>query len=181
MSKQLTSSTEPLTPSGHTIHQEFDRLARMLGALTWLRAAELLGGRWEEINLAKREWIIPAARMKSGQADHVVPLSPEAIMVLVELRELSGDYLEIFPFRHHMTILLQKTRAAAFVIVTSTGLFSLAAMQQQLNHSEGGEPWPADLEERRRMMDWWGAHLGGEKPSVSELLEIQTLGGGRHE
>ena len=36
---------------------------------------------WSEIDLAKKLWTIPAAKMKGGRA-HVVPLSPVALAVL---------------------------------------------------------------------------------------------------
>jgi integrase len=46
--------------------------------LTAARSGEVIGARWEEINLADRVWTIPAERMKSGR-QHRVPLSDAAM------------------------------------------------------------------------------------------------------
>ena len=49
--------------------------------------------RWSEIDLAKKLWTIPAARMKADAA-HIVPLSDDATAVLMSLpRFNAGDYL----------------------------------------------------------------------------------------
>ena len=48
---------------------------------TAARPSEALRARWGEINLDKKLWTIPPARMKNGRA-HVVPLSPLALAVL---------------------------------------------------------------------------------------------------
>ena len=42
---------------------------------------EALKAQWSEIDLAKKLWTVPAAKMKGGKA-HVVPLSPVALAVL---------------------------------------------------------------------------------------------------
>ena len=65
--------------------------------LTCVRSGEALGARWSEIDLAAREWRIPADRMKAG-SDHRVPLADQAVAILesVEiLREMGNDL--VFP------------------------------------------------------------------------------------
>ncbi len=57
------------------------RLAMQLMALTFVRTGELIGARWEEIDLIKREWRIPAERMKM-KTPHIVPLSNQAVRKL---------------------------------------------------------------------------------------------------
>ena len=52
--------------------------------LTATRTNEVLGATWDEVDLAKAEWTIPAKRMKSGKA-HKIPLSNRAIAILQEL------------------------------------------------------------------------------------------------
>jgi integrase len=47
------------------------------------RTGEVIGARWEEINLAERLWIVPAQRMKAGK-EHRVPLSDATIAILEE-------------------------------------------------------------------------------------------------
>jgi integrase len=63
--------------------------------LTAARTGEVLGARWDEINMADRLWTIPAARMKAGK-EHRVPLSDAALAILEKMAEQrSGDY--VFP------------------------------------------------------------------------------------
>jgi integrase len=49
--------------------------------LTACRSSEALNVRWEEIDLGKALWVIPAGRMKAGK-EHRVPLSARAIAIL---------------------------------------------------------------------------------------------------
>jgi integrase len=49
------------------------------------RAGEVLGAKWDEIDIAERLWIIPAERMK-GRREHRVPLSDRAIAILEEMK-----------------------------------------------------------------------------------------------
>lgn len=72
------------------------RLALQLMALTFVRTGELIGGRWEEINMATRQWRIPAARMIM-RALHIIPLSDQAIAVLQQIRNLRADDILLFP------------------------------------------------------------------------------------
>ncbi len=80
--------------SSHLRRQTY--LAIKIMMLTFLRTAELIGGKWDEIDFEKSLWIIPAQRMKMKRP-HVVPLSKQAVDILLELKEMNinGDY--IFP------------------------------------------------------------------------------------
>jgi len=49
--------------------------------LTAARTNEVIGGRWDEIDLAARVWLIPEARIKAGR-EHCVPLSDPAMALL---------------------------------------------------------------------------------------------------
>jgi integrase len=57
------------------------RCALKLLALTFVRAGELRHAEWFEFNLDSKQpsWRIPAARMKMGGGDHIVPLSRQAV------------------------------------------------------------------------------------------------------
>ena len=67
-------------------------LIRML-MCTGCRLNEVAGARWREFDLEGRLWTIPAERFKSN-AQHVVPLSDEAMALLVALpRWHRGDHL----------------------------------------------------------------------------------------
>jgi len=61
--------------------------------LTACRSGEVLQSKWDEIDLAKRLWTIPADRTKSGR-EHRVPLSRRAVEVLSSLPRLNGH---VFP------------------------------------------------------------------------------------
>ncbi len=59
-------------------------LALEFTILTATRTSEALNAKWEEFNLADRYWLIPAERMKAGEA-HKVPLSDRSIEILKHL------------------------------------------------------------------------------------------------
>lgn len=71
------------------------RVAVRLLVITAVRKVELLGATWDEFDLAKSEWTIPAARMKMRKP-HWVPLSGQAVKALTELRKHSCGEL-LFP------------------------------------------------------------------------------------
>lgn len=78
---------------------EQTRIAMLLVILTACRKNEIIGGRWEEIDLEAGEWEIPAERMKNKRP-HWVPLSAQAIALLKQLRELGpGSSTLLFPNR----------------------------------------------------------------------------------
>ena len=67
-------------------HEALAARALELLILTVCRSGEVLGARWQEIDLQARVWAIPAARMKAGRA-HRVPLTDAAVAVLEPLQE----------------------------------------------------------------------------------------------
>jgi integrase len=63
--------------------------------LTAARTGEVIGCRWDEIDLAQRLWTIPADRMKAGR-EHRVPLSSPALSIVRAMADIhSGDF--VFP------------------------------------------------------------------------------------
>ena len=75
------------------------RVAMLLVLLCASRKEEIIGARWEEFDLDKAEWIIPAARMK-GKREHLVPLSHQAVALLRELRAITqAERKFLFPNR----------------------------------------------------------------------------------
>jgi integrase len=52
--------------------------------LTAARIGEVLGAKWDEIDIANKVWTISASRMKAG-VEHRVPLSERAIDILAQL------------------------------------------------------------------------------------------------
>src|SRR5262249_20963609 len=76
------------------------RLALRLMVLTFARTTELRAARWPEFeNLDGDEpvWRIPTERTKMRR-EHLVPLAPQALAVLRELRELPGSDASLFLF-----------------------------------------------------------------------------------
>ena len=79
--------------------EEQTRIAMLLVTLTTCRKAEIIGGKWDEINLEAGEWEIPGERMKKGRT-HWVPLSKQAIGLLRQLRKLTpANQVLLFPNR----------------------------------------------------------------------------------
>jgi integrase len=158
------------------------KLGLTLIVLTFVRTGELRGARWEEFDVDQGEWRIPAERMKMRSA-HIVPLSPQALAVIEELRPLTGQSDLLFPSKrnqrkpisentllyalyrlgYHKRATVHGFRALASTILNETG-FRPDVVERQLAHVERNKVRAAYhrseyLEERRKMMDWWGACL----------------------
>ena len=162
------------------------RLALRLMLLTFARTTELRAARWSEIeNIDGNEplWRIPAERMKMKR-EHIVPLAPQAVAVLRELRELPGSGASRFLFpspssdRHmsNNTMLYALYRMGYHSRATVHGFRSMAStalnemgfrpdvIERQLAHQEQNAVRAAYnraeyLNERRAMMKRWADHL----------------------
>jgi integrase len=87
------------------------RLATRFLALTVVRPGELRGTRWtefEDLEGAYPLWRIPAARMKGDKSrkaeiggDHLVPLAPQSVELLLLIRRLTGENELVFPCARH--------------------------------------------------------------------------------
>jgi integrase len=156
------------------------KLALRLILLTFVRTGELRSARWEEFDVDQREWRIPAERMKM-RSPHIVPLSPQALAVLEELELLTGQFDLLFPSQrdqgkpisentllyalyrlgYHKRATVHGFRALASTILNESG-FRPDVIERQLAHAERNKIRAAYhrseyLEERQKMMDWWGA------------------------
>jgi integrase len=70
-------------------------LALEFAILTAARSGEVLGFPWDEFDLNRAVWTVPAARMKGGR-EHRVPLSERALAIVKTMHEgRSGDF--VFP------------------------------------------------------------------------------------
>jgi integrase len=58
--------------------------------LTAARSGEVLGARWDEIDMEAKVWTVPASRMKAGR-EHRVPLSTPALTVLEAVKPLAVE------------------------------------------------------------------------------------------
>jgi integrase len=71
------------------------RSAIRLLVLTAVRPGELRQAPWSEFDLDGATWTIPKARMKARRP-HVVPLPRQAVAILRQLKETTGDYPLVF-------------------------------------------------------------------------------------
>jgi integrase len=68
-------------------------LALEFTILTAARRGEVLGARWDEFDLERAVWTVPAHRMKAGR-EHRVPLSGRAVAIVKALRQAdSGEFV----------------------------------------------------------------------------------------
>ncbi|HBO5080536.1 integrase arm-type DNA-binding domain-containing protein [Pseudomonas aeruginosa] len=72
------------------------RCAIRLLVLTAVRPGELRAARWSEFELDDELWTIPKERTKARRP-HLVPLPRQAIAILRQLQEITGDYPLLFP------------------------------------------------------------------------------------
>ena len=63
--------------------------------LTAARTGEVIGAKFDELDLENAVWAIPAERMKSGK-EHRVPLSKRAVAILQEMTERRQSHF-VFP------------------------------------------------------------------------------------
>jgi integrase len=75
--------------------QSLSARALEMTVLTAAHTSELLGMRWDELDLNEKTWTIPASRMKAGK-EHKVPLSRRALEILHELHAVRSDVF-VFP------------------------------------------------------------------------------------
>ena len=55
--------------------------------MTATRTGEIIGARWDEVDLKVKIWVVPGARMKAGR-EHRVPLSAAAIAILEQMKDI---------------------------------------------------------------------------------------------
>ena len=86
----------PLVKAINAYSSPITRAALKLAMLTGLRPGVIASAPRSEIDLDAAEWHIPGERMKM-QHDHIVPLPRQAIVVLNELKAITGDSVYVFP------------------------------------------------------------------------------------
>lgn len=155
------------------------KTALRLLPLVFTRPGEFRAAKWADIDLEMREWRYVAMKTK---ADHIVPLSTQAVGYLRELLPLTGNGPYVFGVRSGARSLSDGTINAALKSIgyTSdviqphgfrhTAATMLAeqgwntdAIDRQLAHKESGIKGVYQkaqyLEERRRMMQAWADYV----------------------
>lgn len=158
------------------------KLALKMLLLTFVRTSELRGAEWTEIDEEKREWRIPAERMKM-RVVHIVPLSDQALQVLEELKPLTGQWKYIFPNQHKPAKVMSENtmlyalyrmgfhnrttghgvRATASTILNEQG-WKPDVIERQLAHVErnkvrGSYNHAQYLPDRHQLMQHWADYL----------------------
>ncbi len=160
--------------------------------LTAARSGEVLGARWGEIDVDRRQWTVPAERMKAGR-EHRVPLSTRAVAILAEMAEF-GTFGSVFPgpkaetalSSMAMSMLLRRMKSDVTVhgfrstfrdwASEATG-FPHEVCEMALAHTISSKAEAAyrrgDLfEKRRKLMEAWAAYCASAKSG--KLISLQN-------
>ena len=166
------------------------KLGMKLLVLTFVRTSELRFARWAEFEDVDRKeplWRIPGDRMKMRRA-HLVPLAPQAVDVLRELRKLTGYSPYLFPgptklgvvsentwlfalyrMGYHRRATIHGFRSTASTVLNEAQ-FNRDWIEMQLAHYDGSVRGIYNAAEwmpgRRRMMSWWADYLHGNRRRV---------------
>jgi integrase len=159
------------------------RCGLLLLAYTFTRTTELRASEWTEFGLDGASWTIPAERMKMD-VSHYVPLSRQALQILVEIRALTGSSRWVFPnernsqkpmsentmlyalyrLGYHGRATVHGFRASASTILNEVLGFDKDVVERQLAHKEPNKVRAAYnraeyLAERREMMQRWADYM----------------------
>ena len=174
----------------HTIN------AMRLLILTAARPGEVRGARWDEIDIAAKQWRIPAERMKM-RVEHIIPLSRQALEVIEVIRPLTGTRELIFPSPYYPTKSLSENTfnsalarmgykgyatahgfRALFSTVANESGWDADVVERQLAHIEGNKVRAAYhratyLGERAELMHWWADFLDA-KAAGAKVIPIRS-------
>jgi len=174
------------------------RAALKLAALTFVRPGELRHAEWSEIDLVKKEWKIPAEKMKMRRP-HIVPLSKQAIEILKELQPKTGTGRYVFPsprtnarpMSENAVLSALRRMGYAKSEMSGHGFRSMAStrlhethwdtefVEMQLAHKDPNEVRAAYnharyMPERRAMMQAWADNLDILKHGGQEIIKEET-------
>ena len=141
------------------------RCALRLVPLLFVRSGELRCAAWNEFDFSRRLWIIPAQRM-AAKYEHVVPLAPQAVKILRELKEYSGHGTLLFPgvrspeLPIDISTITVSLRRRGYDGVKLSFEYEQNIIDMQLAHSGRTrfDPWQ-HLPERKTMMREWARYL----------------------
>jgi len=151
--------------------------------LTAGRTGEVLGAKWEELDIDAKLWTVPAKRMKAGR-EHRVPLSARALAVVAELRAtrtaqyvfpgqkqgmpLSSTSLDAVLRRMQVKVTVHGFRSAFRDWAGERTNFPREVAEAALAHQVGDAVERAyrrgdALEKRRQLMEAWAKFSGGRQ------------------
>jgi integrase len=163
--------------------------------LTAARTGEVIGARWNEIDLEAAVWTVPADRMKGGR-EHRVPLSPTALSILERARTgRRNDFifpgpgknrpLSVNAFRALMIRLSVNVTAHGFRSsfrdwAGEASTFPRELAEAALAHLVGDATERAyrrgdALAKRRKLMDAWAAFCSAGRADGKVVAFRQTI------
>jgi integrase len=167
-------------------------LALEFAILTAARTGEIIGARWNEIDLEEKVWTVPAERMKADR-EHRVPLSTAALAVL---NRVGGgnqeDFIFASPKKRPLSnmALLMLLRRMGYEKVSVHGFrstfrdwvaertnFQAEVAEAALGHMAGDKVELAYrrgdfFEKRRRLMQAWAQFIS-EEPDTNVVLPLR--------
>lgn len=169
------------------------RLAFEFLILTATRTGEVVGARWDEIDVDAKTWTIPGARIKAGR-EHRIPLSPRCLELLERARAIADGGPFVFPGRSPKAsmsnmVFLMLLRRMKRSGITAHGFRSAfrdwaaertrfprsvceAALAHVVKDRTEAAYFRSDLfEQRRELMDTW-AKFATSKPAA--ILAIRA-------
>uniref|UniRef100_UPI0034D68415 tyrosine-type recombinase/integrase n=1 Tax=Proteus terrae TaxID=1574161 RepID=UPI0034D68415 len=191
------------------------KLAVKLTLLVFIRSSELRFARWDEIDFENAMWTIPAEREaiegvkhshrgSKMRTTHLVPLSRQAIEILKQIYQFSGNHELIFIGDHNprkpmsentvnnaLRVMGYDTktevcghgfRTMACSSLIESGLWSKDAVERQMSHQERNSVRAAyihkaeHIEERRLMVQWWADYLDANREREISPFSFAKLG-----
>ncbi|MBS3894684.1 transposase [Hafnia paralvei ATCC 29927] len=177
-------------------------LAIRLALLIFIRSSELRFARWPEIDFKRALWTLPdkreeitgvrfSTRGAKMCTPHLIPLCKQAVDILEQIHEISGEFDLIFTGAHNpykpmsentINKALRKMgfdtrtdicghgfRTMACSAMIESGLWSKDAVERQMSHQERSNVRAAyiylaeHLDERKQMMQWWADYLDANR------------------
>lgn len=177
-----------------------NKLAIRMLMLTFVRQGELRQAKWDDIDFAANEWRIPAHIMKMRER-HIVPLAPQTLKLLKELKKISGHSEYLFPSQQRRTHPFMSENTINHVLRTmgykgrlvGHGFRSIAStilnemgcrpdvIEKQLAHAERNKVRAAYnraeyLSERHKMMQEWADYLDAAARSTIITSDFKKAG-----
>ncbi|MCB1468870.1 MAG: integrase arm-type DNA-binding domain-containing protein [Rhizobiaceae bacterium] len=187
---------------GYAERQPITGSALQLMALLYPRPGELRQATWDEFDLERGIWQIPAERMKLRHP-HAKPLPRQAVTILERLHDITGPQGYVFPAlgnanrpmsENTMNGALRRMgigadqhsshgfRATASTLLNASNLFSIDAIEHSLAHQDRDAVRRAyargdAMSERRKMAQWWADQLDmlrdGSASNVISMLPFK--------
>ena len=165
---------------------------------TMVRPGEAAGTRWEEIDLKKQIWVVPAERMKMNRP-HTIPLTIQTLNILEILEPVSGHREFVFPSDYnpgksansqsanqalkrmgfHGRLVSHGLRALASTTLNERG-FEPEVIEAALAHLDKNTIRAAysrsdHLEKRQKMMQWWSDYIEAAAQGNLSLTGLKQL------